>query len=538
MGDKNMKKLMTVLASIATTAFVASSAYADLTGDMGFEDFTAGDDLNTAQDDAGLVDGQSGFAKTWVDVSATIEAGAAVISNYNSDAYSNANYTAGVGNNYLKLDTGTNEVSRYVQAGGTALDIGDGLYIDTLVQFTACDADSAPTPGSEDKICIWLQNNENDETACPLMITAGYVNNKKGTDIIATNYTTSATFSSGTWHRLQVKILSAIDSDDLGVLGAGFVVLVDGEAVTSTESPFSSAYTGTLNARAAAYNVEGAYAIFPSLLKLSAEGSGTITSLSFKGSGSVDNISFSNTTDIDPIVIAAEYEPVQAATEYTYTGEEIVGVSAPDGAYGWEFSGESNIGTAVGPYETIAALAAGYAWSDGATTNRVYNWSIVESGSSSSVEPGASVEVASEEAAAAVTMAVPSAVTKAGVDSATYTALFTKTVTATGTGTYTVSYELSETTTNEVQTAVNEANTATLTGVLAAEVGAESDIAVTTKPGLYYAIVTSTSLPVDEPATSDWAMATTTETAISVTKPEGTAAFFKVYCTAVVPTAE
>ena len=399
-----MKKLMTVV-SVAATLLAFGAVYGDGLTSTGFETegsnpaYVAGQGLNTAKDDAGKVDGDTDFAVTWAETE--LEDGVATVTAYGGEGAAVAADVAtatgvaveDLGSNYLKLD-GAPLISRYAQAGGTAVDIGDGLYIDTLVQFTAADPETPPTPDVDggDKLCIWLADNEEDPTQCTLMVTAGFVADDMGY-IMPTNYATTTKLENNSWHRLQVKVLSAIDSEEGdGFLTAGFVVFIDGTAVATTTCPIDSeaisAYT--LNARVQRYMTAGSYSLFPSLVDASSQTKNMITSLSFQGSGAVDNIKFTQGADIDPILIPQALEPVQNGTEFTHTGSDIEAVSYPEGAYGYEFEAESNIGTEVGPYTTTATLLYGYAWYDGSTESKTYNWSIVSGGSDSGFDGGES----------------------------------------------------------------------------------------------------------------------------------------------------
>ena len=307
-----MKKLMTVV-SVAATLLAFGAVNGDELTSTGFETegsnpaYVAGQGLNTAKDDAGLiVDDGAQFAPTWVETE--LEEGVATVTAYGGEgaavaadvATATGVATADLGSNYLKLD-GAPLISRYAQTGGNPVDIGDGLYIDTLVQFTAADPETPPTPDIDggDKLCIWLADNEEDPTQCTLMVTAGFVEDEYGS-VVVTNYATSKIIANNSWHHLQVKILPAIDSDDTGWLSDGFVVFIDGTAVTTTVCPIDADHVDsyTLNQSAAEYFKAGAYAIFPSMIPQGAIGDGTITSLSFQGSGAVDELKF---TDTDPI---------------------------------------------------------------------------------------------------------------------------------------------------------------------------------------------------------------------------------------------
>jgi len=394
-----MKKLMTILSVTAVAVFAVGAANGDpLNTGTGFETaaYVAGNDLDTGKDDAGnLAEVET---KVWLEI-ANLESGVATVTAYGGEgaavaadvATATGVAAAELGSNYLKLDSAP-LISRYAQAGAEPVDIGDGLYIDTLVQFTAADPESPPTPDVDggDKLCIWLADNEADQTQCTLMIGAGFVADDFGY-IVPTNYTTTTSLANNSWHRLQVKALSAIDSEDGdGILTAGFVVFIDGTAVATATCPINEEYVGAyvLNARAQRYMTVGSYSLFPSLIDGSSLTANKITSLSFQGSGAVDNIAFTNGDDIDPILIPQALEPVVNGVSFTYTGSDIEAVSYAEDAYGYEFEDESNVGKDVGEYETTATPLYGYAWYDGSTASKTYNWEIVSGGGSSGYDSG------------------------------------------------------------------------------------------------------------------------------------------------------
>jgi len=401
-----MKKIMTILASAATLCAVGA-ANGDTLTTTGFETagYVAGQNLSTTNDDYGYASGAPSFAGTWVPLD-NLEDGVAVVTAYGGEGAAVAADVAAatgvavgdLGSNYLKLD-GAPVISRYAvqqdqgnfdPADPKSVDIGNGLYIDTLVQFTAADPETPPTASEGDKLCIWLADNEEDPTQCTLMVTAGFVNDDGGLDVFATNYVTTTKLANNSWHRLQVKVLKAIDSEGSGALGDGFVVFIDGNAVATTTCPINAEYVGdyVLNARAQRYMTAGSYSLFPSLVMLGSTGDGTITSLCFSGSGAVDNLVFTQDADIDPILIPQALEPVVNGVTFTYTGSEIEAVSYADDAYGYEFENESNLGTEVGEYTTTATPLYGYAWYDGSTASKTYNWEIVSGGGSSGYDSG------------------------------------------------------------------------------------------------------------------------------------------------------
>lgn len=385
-----MKKLMTVV-SVAATLLAFGAAYGDGLTSTGFETegsnpaYVAGQGLDTAKDDAGAVDGDTDFAATWV--STNLEEGVATVTAYGGEgaavaadvAAATGVDAADLGSNYLKLD-GAPLISRYAQAGGTAVDIGDGLYIDTLVQFTAADPETPPTPDADggDKLCIWLADNEEDSTQCTLMVTAGFVEDDMGY-IVPTNYATATKLENNSWHRLQVKVLAGIDSEGSQVLGDGFVVFIDGTAVATATCPINSEFLSdyVLNARAQRY-MENGYSLFPSLVRYGGTGEGSITSLSFQGSGAVDNIAFTQDVDIDPIVIAAADMP-KAVEGLEEDGTEQYGVAGNLEDVAYEFGGVFKA-TVAGTYTATATLLPGYVWTDGSSAVTNIEWTIAAGG--------------------------------------------------------------------------------------------------------------------------------------------------------------
>ena len=393
-----MKKLMTVV-SVAATLLAFGAVYGDGLTSTGFETegsnpaYVAGQGLNTAKDDAGAVDGDLDFAATWV--STNLEEGVATVTAYGGEgaavaadvAAATGVATADLGSNYLKLD-GAPLISRYAQAGGTAVDIGDGLYIDTLVQFTAADPETPPTPDADggDKLCIWLADNEEDSTQCTLMVTAGFVEDDIGY-IVPTNYATATKLENNSWHRLQVKVLAGIDSEGSQVLGDGFVVFIDGTAVATATCPINSEFLSdyVLNARAQRY-MENGYSLFPSLVRYGGTGEGSITSLSFQGSGAVDNIAFTQDVDIDPIVIAAADMP-KAVEGLEEDGTEQYGVEGNLEDVAYEFGGVFKA-TVAGTYTATATLLPGYVWTDGSSAVTNIEWTIAAGGGDSGFDGG------------------------------------------------------------------------------------------------------------------------------------------------------
>lgn len=164
--------------------------------------------------------------------------------------------------------------------------IDDGLYIDTLVQFTVADA-PAPADEAGVKFAIWVQtDDEADEPSTNFVVQAGYYST--ASRIVSANYAMAAIegFDYNAWHRLTVKAIS-----DIGNGGPGFVVFVDEILLNRADSDPSSLGAITLGNKV---NAKFRGAVLPSMI-----GSGiyknTISAVGFSGKGNVDDVSFTAT---------------------------------------------------------------------------------------------------------------------------------------------------------------------------------------------------------------------------------------------------
>lgn len=308
-----MKKLLLALTVAVSCAFFAK---ADTTfNQTGFEDLTAGETLDPAKDDAG------GTTQAYWSYAGDMSNMGCVISNYASGAgytYGEGNAALvqdGPGSNYLWVDASeaplVRNVNPFVGDGHAAQSIGDGLYFDSLVQFTATDQPPA-IDATQDKLIVWLYaSDETNDTAFAseveprtnLVVTAGYVDTASTT--LASNYLVSlgdgVEVKPGEWHRLTIKAIANITKDgetypEFAI--GGFVVYVDGKAVTCDAvkgyDDFSD--VGGLTADAEALGTK----LFPSLIKAGTAAS-TLTGVAFDGTGAIDDLTF---TDVDPFAVA------------------------------------------------------------------------------------------------------------------------------------------------------------------------------------------------------------------------------------------
>ena len=213
----------------------------------------------------------------------------AVVKAYAQGAAKPANNAGGL--KYLAVDTGA-PLQRYVQAGGTPLDVGDGLYFEGDVQFTPYDGETTVGADASDKLLVYLQVKESDDengnvtATTNFVVVAGYYDMDNAST--ATNYVCAVptNFDANAWHRLVVKTRLM----DKRVV---FKVVVDGvplEVDVKKGDEYSAVEDLGANE-------------FPSL-KTTGNDKAKMASVGFKGQGSIDNITWTND---DPAPIAVKY---------------------------------------------------------------------------------------------------------------------------------------------------------------------------------------------------------------------------------------
>ena len=266
-----MKKLLTMMVSCASALFAMagdtlSTAKVEFTNYGGVQPNGAAVSLDITKDDA-LGEGP----KYWYSASALANGGIAeaIVTNNGANAY-------------LMLDT-SDVLERTIKpwTQGETLNfvpqaIGNGIYFDSMVQFTATEDDVTPTTG--DKLVVWLKAVETEmngeEVVTPgytnLMITAG--NGTKDDKAVPADFVASGvTIEPNSWHQLTIKAFVDEEGDTL------FNVYIDGAPVTG-------------------YFGEKSVTDFESLVSQAEEGLNptTITSVGFKGTGAVDDLLFTN----------------------------------------------------------------------------------------------------------------------------------------------------------------------------------------------------------------------------------------------------
>ena len=217
--------------------------------------------------------------------------------------------------NYLELSTeggilwrSINTVASDTSGATPTYDLGtakavaaDGIYLDTLVQFTPTEDGGAPELESADKLAIWLNVDSSGATPVTnLMVKASFVEDSGGVVCTPSNYVVSCgkDIVAGQWYRLTVQAVpdvskSSNDNADNAIMG--FLIFVDGDPVIASSATFDSTYIATATDDDWGWITDETTVpllqsgkVFPSLKGMSA--SATLQGVGFKGSGALDDL--------------------------------------------------------------------------------------------------------------------------------------------------------------------------------------------------------------------------------------------------------
>ena len=209
---------------------------------------------------------------------------------YDGDAPSAAISPIGGATNLkgLKLSTEDGILFRNL----TGANIGDGgLYVDTDVQFTITDASDRPTPVTEgtdtDKFIIWLEADDVGNTN--LCVWAREYTLENGDFAVSSNKVyklNSSAIVPGSWHRLTVKAIAQVSTNDT-VKIPGFQVYLDSTLLSSDDAMFDNDnYTACWSLLPPeSQSLADAGTFFPAM-----SGSlGTLAKVGFSGEGKIDD---------------------------------------------------------------------------------------------------------------------------------------------------------------------------------------------------------------------------------------------------------
>ena len=222
--------------------------------------------------------------------------------------------TTQYGSKYLSLSTEGGTLwrslsSENANAEGTLGDAQaippDGLYIDTMVQFTPTEDGGEPNTDG-DKLAIWLNvDSSGGAPVTNLMVKAGAYD-AQGTLSSKSFVLAGATVEAGIWYRLTVEAI-----DDVCIAGnpfadfykmPAFVIKLNKATLASAESAFNASFVQQLKESAVispeTANDIGAGRVFPSLVAGTPGQPSTLQAVGFKGSGALDNLAI---TDEDPL---------------------------------------------------------------------------------------------------------------------------------------------------------------------------------------------------------------------------------------------
>lgn len=310
-----MKKIMTIMALLATTLFALGDVSAP---PAGFESYASGTVF-----DPSVTEGESTY---WY--AATVD-DSNIITNYAESGTTVPSLPTGVvrpdgmkennaypsNSNFLSLETST-PLFRSVQANNqdglfTGSTIGDGIYLDTLVKFTASEEEfkDGALESNVDKIAIeYVEHGEesldtNDPTDTPFtnfVIRAGYI----GTSSISQkNYRaylpddpTLENFDKDAWHRLTVRTIANIGGNNVG-----FIVYLDQKPL-AYDGVCGDNFSPSTDAQNY-YNGE-IHAVYPSAVDANITGGDQIAAVAFSGNGSIDDVVF--TTEKPAFITASE----------------------------------------------------------------------------------------------------------------------------------------------------------------------------------------------------------------------------------------
>ena len=279
-----MKKLMVAVVSAASAIF----AFGDLPHGADFEanGYVVGESftnyLNKADDGVATTGGRY-WQSSGEEIGsiATNELGGPVgvdvVPDYFTNAVSNCKY--------LQLDSGKTRLLRNIASDGTAVSMstGDGIYLDTLVKFSAASSLLDSDFETGDKLAIaYVGELDDGNYLSNFVVRAGFIG-----ELLPTNYCAYvpdiATFDVEGWHRLTIRTLTNID----GKNRAGFKIYVDGtNLVYRTDKEGFAAAAGF---------ADDTHTIFPSALEAGQTDADTITAVAFAGNGSIDDVVFTTT---------------------------------------------------------------------------------------------------------------------------------------------------------------------------------------------------------------------------------------------------
>ena len=286
-----MKRMTFALACASTAALFAGTIH-----QATFEDYSKGFSGLSGKDDTG----SSSDSAYWTYLGSGSDDGSTVKAYKGADDPDNLDKPAGtqlsgeIGDKYLELSTEGGTLWRSVNeatdtklgAGEELAELENGLFIDTMVQFTPTEDGEMPETDAADKIALWLDVDKDGNTN--LCVKAAVVDdyfNLTPAKFILQN---TGNIQAGTWYRLTIESIADITGGD-GI--PGFKIYIDGQPMAADKKTVTDDYADLLED-----DDIDAKLIFASLAGVDDEP--TITAVGFKGSGALDDLTI---TDENPI---------------------------------------------------------------------------------------------------------------------------------------------------------------------------------------------------------------------------------------------
>ena len=336
-----MKKLLTIMVAATASLFVFGDDF--VASGTSFENYSTNVLLTTADDFGG------GGARFWYSAADPDEA-PFVITNAvpalpsgvdRPELFASSNNTASLmiettddKRLFRTAQSNTQDPAAFTQVGIPE----NGIYLDTLVKFTAAESAFSSDLTDGDKIAISYVEHEadtdGDESYTNFVIRAGYVS---GGTITQTNYLAAVPegFDKDGWHRLTVRAIAELGTSGNSA-GVGFVVYLDQVplAYGLDVVPGDAAYIAKFNTVITDnFYKDDLHAIYPSIVDAATIVGKSISSVSFSGNGSVDDVVFTTTkpefmTDTARVRVEWDANVATLALNGTaITGEDLAALS-------------------------------------------------------------------------------------------------------------------------------------------------------------------------------------------------------------------
>lgn len=302
-----MKKLTFALACASTFALFAAVDAPK----AGFEGYEAGATVADAVEPGTQ-------ALHWIYDAASGSSDGSTVKTYGGGNLAAPTTGDAAGEKYLELSTEGGTLWRSLASGSAAgEDLADklgaaqavpasGLYIDTMVQFTATEDGGTPETAADDKLAIWLNV---DKSVTNLMVRANaYTMGDSGPEGTPTSFPLEAangaalSVDAGVWYRLTVKAVRNVLSSDESAIIPGFLIQIDGVPLKARTGTPIAKWFGESDF--IAEDLKASYdqnALFASLQEIQgSDATIALQAVGFKGSGALDNLAITEENPIQP----------------------------------------------------------------------------------------------------------------------------------------------------------------------------------------------------------------------------------------------